>query len=303
MKLVISNDDFGLNFGLTKAAVDCFKKGTTTSVSILVNGCAFSYAADLLKTKFSGLGTGLHLNLTDGKANSSYLSDKNGNYKESFVSLYFGLLFKNKALMAAIRDDFEEQIKIYLDAGLKLDHIDSDKHVHMIPPIFETACSLCKKYGVSYIRIAKEPHYLTGSFYKDIRDVNPFLNSNIFKFWLLNSFAKENVSTALKYKIGFSDAFYGVLHTNEMDFTCFSSALENALSKKFKVVEVLSHPAYIDDKRDVSSISRKMEKYSKMKERLMEVETLKSEKLVNFLKSRKMSLTSFRSLQKEKKLF
>ena len=67
MKVVLTNDDFGVTYGFIKGARECYKKGLTTSVSIRTNGIYYSLAKRFLKEEMKNSGVGLHLNLTDGK--------------------------------------------------------------------------------------------------------------------------------------------------------------------------------------------------------------------------------------------
>ena len=292
MKLVFSNDDFGLSFGFNEAIKDSFIKGTTTSTSILANGKAYNNAVEIYKNHLKDIGIGIHLNLTDGKANVPELSDSYGDFNNTFLSLYHKIRSKS-SLLKPIKIEFKKQIEKALNSGLPIDHIDSDKHIHMIPPIFEVTCLCAKEFNIKHVRLTRENIYSV----KPIRECFTFQTiENIPKLIILNSFSKINFNTAIKHSISVPDAFYGVLYTNEMTDNKIISALENAKRRSYNTVEILSHPGYIDDARDTSSISPLMYKYSKLQARESEAKTTKSKKIFNYLKDNKIERVNFKQI-------
>ena len=52
--------------------------------------------------------------------------------------------------------EFEAQIKKFLETGLKPTHIDSHKHVHLVPKIFGILLELGQKYGITRMRLSRE---------------------------------------------------------------------------------------------------------------------------------------------------
>jgi predicted glycoside hydrolase/deacetylase ChbG (UPF0249 family) len=42
------------------------------------------------------------------------------------------------------------------DAGLRLTHLDSHKHVHLLPPLLDAASALARRHGVPYLRLPLE---------------------------------------------------------------------------------------------------------------------------------------------------
>lgn len=271
MKLIVHNDDFGLNFGFSEAIIDCHKNGITTSTSVRVNGTAYKQTLKGLK-KNSGLDIGLHLNLTDGFE-----------FRKNFLS--YLLPIERERAKKALENQFIQAIK---KDNLKIDHVNSHDHIHMIPWIFEITASLCKKYKIKYLRLVDENYYLTGNIFTDIK---PFVNTNIFKLTLLRIFAKININTLKKYKLK-TVHFYGILHTDNMNVHTFTGALEDAKKRKYNTVEILSHPVY-QSKKDKVFTSQFIKEYSKRKTRLVEAKTLKSRKLKEYLKRNKIGLINF----------
>lgn len=287
MFLVINNDDLALTYGVTKGITECYQAGITTSSSILANGTSFDFTVNNIQTgKLKGIGLGIHLNLTDGPTFSNKLADHLGNYRFNFISLLREISV-NKEVLKFISDDFEKQMQKVLSSNLSLDHIDSDKHVHMIPEVFNQVCLLAVKYKIPYIRITREPLYFSNNL------LYPFKTLNVVKNLLLNSFSKRNVTTAKKYHLKFTDAVYGVLYSNYMDINNIRSVVSDAKKRKFKSIEILSHPGYIKDTRDKIFISPFMEKYSQEINRETEMRTLLNPKLKTFIKENNIKQVKF----------
>ena len=285
------NDDIGLTFGFTEAIKDTFLKGTSSSTSIRTNGTAYKYAVRLLKTNLKSIGLGIHLNLVDGKSHTANLANQSGNYKFNF--LHYLLLCRNKSVLADIEVELDYQFQKVLKDGLKIDHASGHCHTYAIPAIFEIVCRLCKKYNIKSIRLLQEPFYTTESITKNI---TPFFNLNIIKFFLLRSFNKQNRATLKKYKLTTTNAFYGVLYTNTMSFQTIKAALNDAKKKGFRTIEILIHPAYSKDPRDKTYTSRIIKNYVGLKARRIETTTIQSKEMKNILSSTGIELSTYGNL-------
>jgi len=292
MKLVINCDDLALTYGTTNGIQRCLEFGLTKSASILVNGTAFDYTIKIIKNvNFSGVGMGIHLNLTDGPAFSKDLANNQGNYKHNFISILKESV-TNEKIIDSINEDFEKQIQKLISTKITIDHIDSDKHVHMIPKVFEVTAALAAKYKIPYIRISREPFHLVPS-----DKYYPFTGSaNIIKKSVLDIFSRPNINVAGRYKLKYTDSVYGILYSNRMLFTRFISAINDGLKRNYKNIEILTHPGFTRDKHDTKYISQFMEKYSREKNRSLEMKTLLNPKLKMFLKLKNVSLNKFSEL-------
>ncbi|MDO8619146.1 MAG: ChbG/HpnK family deacetylase [Candidatus Daviesbacteria bacterium] len=291
MKVILCNDDIGLTYGFTEAIKDTYLMSTSSSTSIRTNGTAYDYTVKLLKSSLKSIGLGIHLNLVDGKAHTSRLANKSGNYKFNF--LQYLLLSHNKSVLADIETELDYQFQKVLNDGLKIDHASGHRHTYAIPAIFEIVCKLCKKYRVNSVRLLQEPFYLTTSYPKNMI---PFLNFNIIKFLLLNYFSRQNKATLKKYKLTSTDAFYGVLYTDAMNFETVKAALENAKNKGFNSIEILIHPAYPNDPRDKTYTSKLIKKYVHQKTRRIETLASLSKKMKHLLSSPGIKLSTFRDI-------
>lgn len=287
MKVIINNDDFGLSHGFNLAIEDCFKNGITTSTSIRTNGVAYKQAVSNIKTKLNKIKLGVHLNLSDGKTSTSKLANKKGNYKRQFFNYLIELIFPNQSLLQAIESDLRHQLeKAIKKDRLKIDHLDSHEHVHMIPPIFRIVCKLAREYSIPYVRIANENWYTTGNLKQDL---SPFINTNIIKFIILKIFSQTNIKTLRLYNLRTSDRFYGIIYSGHMNTMTIIGALRDAMKHHLSVIEILAHPVLITP-LDTKFTSEFIRWYSHQNERLIENSALKDTALREFIENSKIRL-------------
>ena len=161
-KFIITADDFGISPGVNDAIIKSHNKGSLTHASIMVNMKYFQDAIQKKKNQAKNLNIGLHLNLTTGKALSdinkiNLLVDDKGYFKHSFVKLLLLPFLKDKkGLQKQIEIEIENQINYCIKNNIKLSHLDSHKHIHTIPWIFEIVIKLSNKYKIPRIRTINE---------------------------------------------------------------------------------------------------------------------------------------------------
>lgn len=288
MKLIIGNDDLGMTYGFTDGIKSSYLNGITTSTSIRTNGSAYTYATKHIKGLLRGIGLGLHLNLCQGQPHRQELADNNRQYRLDFLGYYFRLMRKNKSLLQAIRRELAAQFEIVFNDHLSIDHVSGHDHIHMIPPIFEIVCQLCRQYGIKHIRLVNEPFYY--SYPLDL------LNQNFLKWIVLKSFVPENRKTLAKYKLTTTEAFYGLLLSGKMGTKALKASINDALSRKLMTVEILLHPAQRCHPKDTSYISRQAKWYSNLPERQLELKTLTDPSLKKFLNTNQITLSTYQNL-------
>lgn len=133
--LIVNADDFGLTAGVSRGILEAYRSGIVTSTTLLVNRAVDSALLDELRS--SGLGVGLHVNLTLGAPVSDVarvpsLVDAEGR-------------FVRDAREAAARARPEEariEIGNQIDAFRRLmgrfpTHLDSHHHVGRHAPLLE----------------------------------------------------------------------------------------------------------------------------------------------------------------------
>ncbi len=281
LKVIVHNDDLGHNLAFNKAIATCYKNGITTSASLTTNGTAYKEAKNLLGRELKGAGLGLHLNITDGAP-----------YSKKFQNYFVELAFGNKKLLSEIEDNLADQFERTISKDhLPIDHVNGHDHTFMIPPIFKIVCKLAQKYDIEYLRFSKERYHFIGN-PKD--DLYPFTSQNFLKFALLNTLAKINQKTLTNYKLKTSNSLYGILHTDHMNEKVIIGALKHALKMKFKLIDIVTHPAITTP--GTKYTSQFFVYYTNKPSRKIEYQALQSPKLKKFIEDHKIILTNYRSL-------
>lgn len=167
-KLIVNADDFGLHTLINQGIIKGHREGFITSTSIMPSADAYEEAVELAKAN-PKLGIGIHLTLVGGvksvllKEQVPSLLDAEGRFLPDYVAFakrfYTGGV-KGSELEAELR----AQIEKALASGLKITHIDSHQHTHVLPGMNGLVRKLCNEYNIKRERIPKEGYTFSGGF-------------------------------------------------------------------------------------------------------------------------------------------
>ena len=226
---IINADDFGMSEETNLGIITAFQKGVLSSTCILANMPGFDHAIKN-REDIKGLGTGGHLSLNMGKpvlpsSQVPLLVDEKGYFESSYIKHV--LKKKSKEYLSQIQHELSAQIEKLLDNGFKLDHINSQSHIHMIPEYYTIFNVLCEKYKIPHLRITYEP------FFEDKSN----WGINRVKILLINTILRKK----LFHKDHFSIKFKGLLYSDQMSTSVLRKHL---LLKKPYPIELTVHPGY-----------------------------------------------------------
>lgn len=246
IKKIINADDFGISPGVNQAITEAYKDGILNSTSIMIN---LKYVDNALKLAQSmpNLNIGLHVNLTNEYALSpkedvSLLVDENGKFKNGFVNLLLLSLRHPKELKKQIETEIRAQIQKAITLGIKLSHIDSHRHIHMIPSIFDVVKKLANEYKIPRIRVVNENIFNTLKYNKD--------TSFLFDGGLIKYFILRTLSFYNNYKT--DTYFYSILYTCKLKRERFRKL---KIPTKYKAIEIGIHPGHPDiDKNYIKDV-------------------------------------------------
>lgn len=156
--LVVNADDLGLTESATAGVFRAHRRGIVTSASLAVTTSAGEKAARELR-EYPLLGVGLHFCLTAGQpvadpADVPELVGDDGFMRWRFLSLLLAL--ERKApdeLLGQISVELEAQIARAKSFGLSLDHINSERHVHLLPGVFELVERAARRHAIPHVRL------------------------------------------------------------------------------------------------------------------------------------------------------
>ena len=233
LQKIFNADDFGISKGVNAAIVKAHREGILNSASLMINQ---KYAAEAVKLakEMPELEMGLHVNLTNEYPAASaqeipLLVDGQGKLKNGFVNLLLLSFFKPRQLRLQVEIEMRAQIAKYLTTGLPLQHLDSHRHVHMIPQIFKTMRKLQKEFEVPSIRVMNENIFNT-------------LKYNHNKSWLFDgALIKYVLLRFLCWWNGYKNDvyFYTLMYTCKIAKEQFSGV---KIPQGYKAVEIMIHP-------------------------------------------------------------
>lgn len=159
-RLIVTADDVGLHPGMTRGALAAHDRGIVTAVSVSPNGRDFEPAVELLR-KRPRLAVGAHLTLVGERPLSR---------PETIPSLVgpAGLLHAGYPAFAAryalgrirgldLETELRAQVERLLATGLRVTHLNSHQHLHVLPRVFEVVLRLAEEHGIPMVRIPDEP--------------------------------------------------------------------------------------------------------------------------------------------------
>ncbi len=233
-KVIFNADDFGISSGVNAAIEKAYHQGILNATSLMVNQKYAVQAVEMSK-KMPDLDLGLHVNLTNEypaleASKLPLLTGKDGKFKNGFLKLLLLSIFKSKTLRSEVKAETEAQVQKALNMGVKLTHIDSHRHVHMIPLIFKVVLELKEKYGIERIRVINESAVMTMKTNKDKRF---WYDGGLIKYCLLKLFSILNGYRSKTY-------FYTMLYTCKLSKDHFEKVL---VPKGYDDVEIMIHPS------------------------------------------------------------
>ena len=168
-RLILNADDFGLTAGVNRAIVELHRAGALTSASLMARAAATDEAIELALATPS-LGVGCHVVLVDGEPVLSpqeipHLAiPSNGHFRPSLIGFLNWLSrdsdrrwpFHARAIRE-IEAETAAQIALLQKRGLRLTHIDTHKHVHILPAVLRPVLRAAWAAGIRAVRNPFEP--------------------------------------------------------------------------------------------------------------------------------------------------
>lgn len=154
-RLLVNADDFGLSDGINRGIIEAHQRGVVTSASLMATAWAFDTAVHAAREN-PGLAIGVHLTLVEEDSLTGIAIPK------SYVELATGL-FRGKFRAEQLRNEMVAQIQRCVDAGVKLAHIDTHQHVHLLPQLLPVVIELAKEYGIPRVRVPMDTPLRAGA--------------------------------------------------------------------------------------------------------------------------------------------
>jgi len=156
-QVILAADDFGLSKGVNEAVEQACRDGLLTTASLMVAGPA---AADALRRArgLPQLRVGLHLVVIEGPAVGPVpgLVDDAGQFPADQLRLGFDYFFR-PGVRRRLAIEIRAQFAAFAATGLRLDHANAHKHMHLHPTVGRLMLEVGAEHGLPAIRVPAEP--------------------------------------------------------------------------------------------------------------------------------------------------
>lgn len=287
-------DDYGYTLNTSKGMLECMKKGTLNSISLITNTSFYDASVELLLKEIPNLPflpeINVHLNFVEGFASNK---DFEVIAKDGILNLSWGkILFKSfgssrKKLKEELKQEIKAQIEksnIAIEKCMEVAHknnipfaqkgirIDSHTHTHPIPVVWKAIVEVIEEnnYNIVLIRNPKEPLLI---FLKRFDLYKTYRPINFVKNIILNIFSHKIDRYCDKKKLP-KMYMWGLVMSGAMDYDRVSLLLDSMVSKAKKdnrMLEILGHPGKATKDELVKELSEvNMKEFNLKKDRNIE---------------------------------
>ena len=270
-RVVVNADDLGVSRGATLGILAAHQKGIVTSASLAVTTPFYQHAVDSCVRTCPALGIGLHFTLTAGKPVSDatrvpLLVYGTGFFRWRFTSLFRAMAGgKFPALADQIEIELDAQLARLVTDGIPPDHIDGERHVHLIPGIFEQVVAAAQRHGVKFVRAGAD---VGRRFLRLEHMPGVVLRGGLVKSLLLSKLARR-ARTHLGRSVLTADYAASYLYTGRMDLIVGSVL---SAPPESGVTEIMVHPGIPEESRGIELGNRALERYLVSRDRRRELD-------------------------------
>lgn len=269
--LVVNADDLGVSRGATLGILRAHQEGVVTSASLAATTPFYGHALEACVRVCPRLGVGLHFTLTSGRPVSPptavpLLVDSQGVLRWRFVPLlrHAGLQ-RSQRLLDQIDIELEAQIQRLLADGVRPDHIDGERHVHLIPGIFERVVAAARRHAIPYVRAGRE---IGAAFLSAGNAASVLAGGGAAKALLLGSLSRRD-RRYLGDGVRSADRFASYLYTGRLDVVMPAVLARPPLTG---ITEIMVHPGVPAESRGIDLGNPEVERYLASQDRQREMD-------------------------------
>ncbi|KDE20786.1 PTS cellobiose transporter [Acetobacter aceti 1023] len=159
-RAIISADDFGMSVEVNEAIELAHRNGLLSTASLMVAGEAVDDAIERAK-RLPTLNVGLHLVVIEGPAvlphtSLPLITQPDGWFSSSQFGLGVDYFFRPEG-RRELEAEITAQFEAFRRTGLRLDHANAHKHMHLHPTVGHLLVTIGKRYGLNAVRVPLEP--------------------------------------------------------------------------------------------------------------------------------------------------
>ena len=268
--LVVNADDLGVSRGANLGIVRAHREGVVTSASLAVTTPFYEHAVESCVRACPDLGIGLHFTLTSGRPVSPpervpLLIDRAGFFRWRFLPLLARLGPGSPAgLLDQIELELEAQLQKMIADGVQPDHIDGERHVHLLPGVFERVASSARHHRVPFVRVGRD---LGIRFLRAGYTAGLVARGGFLKWWLIGTLSRRARNAALG-ELRSAERVASYLYSGRLDLLLRELFSTGALPG---VTEVMVHPGIPEESRSLSLGNAEHERYVASEDRRREM--------------------------------
>lgn len=158
-RVIITADDFGLSESINEAVERACRDGVLNTASLMVAGPAAGDAIRRAKA-LPQLRVGLHVVVVEGASVRPSavkgLVDAAGDFPSDQFGVSLNYFFRPKQ-RKQLHSEIRSQFSAFSKTGLRLDHANAHKHMHMHPTVGRMLIEIGQTYNLPAIRVPREP--------------------------------------------------------------------------------------------------------------------------------------------------
>jgi chitin disaccharide deacetylase len=269
--LVVNADDLGVSKGATLGIIEAHREGIVSSASIAVTTPFYNHAVESCVRTCPELGVGLHFTLTSGKpvsvpANVPLLMDEKGFFSWRFTSLLTAVAVRKRAdLLHQIGVELDAQLEKLFADGITPDHIDGERHVQLIPGIFEKVVAAARRHGIRFVRAGSD---IGARSFPATQLPALGMHGGFAKSWLLSALSRR-ARRRLGKGVGSADhvaSYFGSGHMHLIKQSVLAEAPAAGIT------EIMVHPGIPKESTDVDIGNREINRYLQSDDRRRELD-------------------------------
>jgi predicted glycoside hydrolase/deacetylase ChbG (UPF0249 family) len=244
--LIINADDFGLTPGVNRSVVELHRAGVLSSATLMATGGFFEEAAALARATPT-LEVGCHIQLVDGvpalqPAQVPSLCPSGERFRAS-LGRFVADLQLGRISAKEIEAEATSQIRRLQDAGLRVSHVDTHKHTHLLPRVMRPLLKAARACDIAAIRNPFEPEWAR-------RAASAAFGLRRFEVALAGGWRRAFLRLVRQAGLATTAGTLGVLATGTADVPGALRSLLGALPPGPETWELVCHPGYPDEHLD-----------------------------------------------------